>query len=170
MHDEEKRTTRAQASMLEKFFAMFQMRVAFLDYGHYSTPVAGELVPSIDDKWTSYCGVSTVICCDNDRVVTPSLDENVLLQRLAAHYSVGGALISTSDFNVPFIPNSRGSFIKTSAMSCFGMNAGTEVISNMGVSGDTYFEMTMALISTRTITELKRLFNCSQNRANRRRS
>ena len=39
-------------------------------------------------------------------------------------------------------------------MSCFGMNAGTEVISNMGVSGDTYFEMTMALISTRTITEL----------------
>ena len=43
---------------------MFGMRPAFLDYAHYSTPIEGENVLSIDDKWTSYHGKSTVICCN----------------------------------------------------------------------------------------------------------
>jgi len=48
---------------------VFGMRCVFLDYGHYSTPTQGDTVLSINDKWASYHGKSTIICC-NDAVQT----------------------------------------------------------------------------------------------------
>ena len=55
---------------------MFGMRAAFLDYAHYSTPIDGENLLSIDDKWTSYHGKSTVICC-NDNLATQRYDSGI---------------------------------------------------------------------------------------------
>ena len=55
---------------------MFGMRAAFLDYAHYSTPIDGENLLSIDDKWTSYHGKSTVICC-NDKHATQRYNSGI---------------------------------------------------------------------------------------------
>jgi hypothetical protein len=55
---------------------MFGMRAAFLDYAHYSTPIDGENMLSIDDKWTSYHGKSTVICC-NDKLATQRYNSGI---------------------------------------------------------------------------------------------
>ena len=49
--------------------ATLKMRASFLDYEHYSTPVQGDFVMSVDDKWIGFRGKATVMCC-NDRVVT----------------------------------------------------------------------------------------------------
>ena len=54
---------------MKRLMAVFHMRVSFLDYEHYSTPVNGDLVLSVDDKWQMFHGKSTVLCC-NDKVVT----------------------------------------------------------------------------------------------------
>jgi hypothetical protein len=75
------------------------MRALFLDYGHYSTPLPGvNSLVNIDDKWDTYLTKSTVIA-NFDKAVQV-YDKPALLNRLSAHRAGGGALISTSDFNV----------------------------------------------------------------------
>ena len=154
---------------------VFGMRAAFLDYAHYSTPIEGEHVLSIDEKWTSYHGKSTVICC-NDAVETQRYDSLIfllystcrlnhcdvflrfdsaaLLQRLSSHHAQGrgGAVISTPDFKIEVQAGNTRS-IKTN-MACFGMSSASNNISMQLVSGPTFFEMVRALISTRTVEEL----------------
>ena len=158
---------------------MFGMRAAFLDYAHYSTPIEGEHVLSIDEKWTSYHGKRTVICC-NGAVETQRydsfifllystcrfkhcdvcdvflrFDSSALLQRLSTHHAQGrgGAVISTPDFKIEEVQAGNTRSIKTS-MACFGMSSASNNISMQLVSGPTYFEMVRALISTRTVEEL----------------
>jgi hypothetical protein len=159
------------------------MRAAFLDYAHYSTPIEGEHVLSIDEKWTSYHGKSTVICC-NDAVQTQRyhslifllystcrlnhfdvflrFDSAALLRRLSTHHAQGrgGAVISTPDFKIEEVQAGNTRSIKTN-MACFGMSSASNNISmplnneSMPlVSGPTFFEMVRALISTRTVEEL----------------
>jgi hypothetical protein len=135
---------------LAKFFNVFKMKAAFLDYGHYSTPVKGKEVLNIDDKWTPYLGTSTIICCNN-RIVTQRFDQAAMLRRLAAHVSQGGALISTPDFKTD---TSAGNTrcIQTN-MAPFGLTPADSITSS-AVGGTIYTEMTMALVSTRTVSEL----------------
>ena len=135
---------------LERFFNVFKMRACFFDYGHYATPVDGKQVLSTDDKWASYLGASTIILCNNGRVVTQNFDKRALMSRLAEHVERGGALISTPDFK-PVDGNTRA--VQTNEVP-FGLAQGTDSITSSEVQGQVFTNMTMSLISTRSVGQL----------------
>jgi hypothetical protein len=85
-------------------------------------------------------------------------DEVALQQRLSTHHAQGqgGAVISTPDFLIEGVQTADTRSIKTN-MACFGMSFADNKISLAApcqITGETYFELVRALISTRTVPEL----------------
>ena len=137
---------------LRKLFGLFLMRVVFLDYGHYSTPTQGSGIKNIDHLWMSYHGKSTVVACgDMTKQTTQIYDKPAILGRLASHREQGGAMITTTDWNVKHQSDTRTAVVKK---KFFGLNWAQESISQAHISGIFSIEILTAIISTRTIPEL----------------
>ena len=140
---------------LQKLFGLFRMRAVFLDYGHYSTPTQAMDTTqplNIDHLWMSYHGISTVIACkDMAKHTTQTYDKRAMLGRLASHRERGGAIITTTDFNVQQQNDTRSAVVNK---MFFGLNWAMEPVSQAHLPGIVSSEILMAVISTRTTSEL----------------